>query len=163
MKLNIFKFYLIISSLWYTSCDFVKLRKVSTEEINNASVWSNQDQYPLFQECQDLIEEYDQKKCFEEILLNSIYSELLSLELKSKNEINSEIIAIINIDEQGLFSLESINDPNNTILEIDSLEKKINKIISNLPKAVPAIKTNVGSFVKVKFSLPINISTISSK
>ncbi|MBN09782.1 MAG: hypothetical protein CMC79_05385, partial [Flavobacteriaceae bacterium] len=83
--------------------------------------------------------------------------------LKSKNEINSEIIAIINIDEQGLFSLESINDPNNTILEIDSLEKKINKIISNLPKALPAIKTNVGSFVKVKFSLPINISTISSK
>ena len=34
----------------------------------------------------------------------------------------------------------------------------IQEAVGQLPKALPAIKTNVGEFVEVKFNLPIKLS-----
>ena len=39
----------------------------------------------------------------------------------------------------------------------------IEETIQKLPDALPAIKTNVGLFVNVKFSLPIKIKSKKSK
>ena len=145
----------------FQACNFIDLRQVSQNEIKKASEWSETDQVPSYYECEKFKTLEGQKKCFKETLVDLIYSGLTNEELKSKEEVNSELMIQIKINENGNFSLDSIVDPNNIIGKIPKLKKYINQTIQNLPDAMPAIKTNVGLFVNVKFSLPIKI--ISNK
>ena len=145
----------------FQACNFIDLRQVSQNEIKKASEWSKTDQIPSYNECEKFKTLEDQKKCFQETLIDLIYSGLTNKELKSEEEVSSELIIQIKINENGNFSLDSVVDPNNIIGKIPNLKKYINQTIQNLPDAMPAIKTNVGLFVNVKFSLPIII--ISNK
>ena len=145
----------------FQACNFIDLRQVSQNEIKKASEWSKTDQIPSYNECEKFKTLEDQKKCFQETLIDLIYSGLTNKELKSEEEVSSELIIQIKINENGNFSLDSVVDPNNIIGKIPNLKKYINQTIQNLPDAMPAIKTNVGLFVNVKFSLPIKI--ISNK
>lgn len=145
----------------FQACNFIDTRQVSQNEIKKASQWSKTDQVPSYNECEKFKTLEDQKKCFQEKLVDLIYSGLTNKELESKEEVNSELIIQIKINENGNFSLDSIVDPYNIIGKIPKLKKYINETIQNLPDAMPAIKTNVGMFVNVKFSLPIKI--ISNK
>ena len=138
-------------------CDFIDTKKVSYEEIKLASTWSENDQPPSFEQCDVLLELIDQQKCFEENLLNSIYSSFSLLKVESLEPFISEIILVIKIDEKGLFSIVEFHDSDEVFKKIKSLEKQIINIVNNLPKALPAIKTNVGSYVNVKFTIPIKI------
>ena len=141
----------------FFGCKFIDTKKVSYEEIKLASTWSEKDQPPSFEQCDVLLDLYDQKKCFEENLLNMIYSGLVSLKVQSSEPFYSEIIVVIKIDENGLFSIDRFDDSDEVFNKVTNLEKQITKIVKNLPKALPAIKTNVGSYVNVKFTLPIKI------
>ena len=143
----------------FFGCDFFDLKKVSTNEIKKASEWTKLDQSPSYNECEKFSILEEQKKCFKEKLVSLIYSELSGYNLKSKDEVNSEFIIQIKINETGNYSLDSIIDPNNVVKIIPELKKNIVKVISNLPAAMPAVKTNVGLFVNVKFSLPIKIKS----
>jgi hypothetical protein len=83
-------------------CDFIDTKKVSYEEIKLASSWSENDQPPSFEQCDVLLELNEQQKCFEENLLNSIYSSFSLLKVESLEPFISEIILVIKIDEKGL-------------------------------------------------------------
>ncbi len=86
-----------------------------------------------------------------------IYSGLVSLKVMSSESFDSEIIVVIKINENGLFSINKFDEADGLFNKVTNLEKQITKIVKNLPKALPAIKTNVGSYVNVKFTLPIKI------
>ena len=148
---------IVLLSFYFFGCNFIDTKKVSYEEIQLASTWSENDQPPSFEQCDVLLDLYDQKKCFEENLLNMIYSGLVSLKVQSSEPFYSEIIVVIKIDENGLFSIDRFDDSDEVFNKVTNLEKQITKIVKNLPKALPAIKTNVGSYVNVKFTLPIKI------
>lgn len=146
-------------SFSFFSCEFIDTKKVSNEEIKLASIWSENDQPPSFEQCDNLLELKDQKKCFEDYLLNLISSSLSLLKFESIESFDSEIIVIIKIDESGLFSVVKFDDLDDIFKKIKDLEKQIINIINNLPRALPAIKTNVGSYVNVKFAIPIKIKS----
>ena len=61
----------------------------------------------------------------------------------------------LRIDTIGNFSLTNL-------LPKDKLDKKlvliIQEAVEKLPNALPAIKTNVGEFVEVKFNLPFKLN-----
>jgi hypothetical protein len=149
--------------IFFQNCDLFDLKKVSLNEIKKASEWSKTDQIPSYDECEVLESLEDQKECFRETLVNLIYSNLSKNELKSNDEINSELIIQIKINKNGNFSLDSIFDSNDLIGKIPNLKMNIEETIQKLPDALPAIKTNVGLFVNVKFSLPIKIKSKKSK
>jgi len=148
---------IVLLSFYFFGCNFIDTKKVSYEEIQLASTWSENDQPPSFEQCDVLLDLYDQKKCFEENLLNMIYSSLVTLKVQSSEPFDSEIIVVIKIDENGLFSIDKLDDSDGLFNKVTDLEKQIIKIVKSLPKALPAIKTNVGSYVNVKFTLPIKI------
>ena len=149
--------------IFFQNCDLFDLKKVSLNEIKKASEWSKTDQIPSYDECEVLESLEDQKECFRETLVNLIYSNLSKNELKSNDEINSELIIQIKINKNGNFSLDSIFDSNDLIGKIPNLKMNIEETIQKLPDALPAIKTNVGLFVNVKFSLPIKIKSKKSE
>ena len=67
----------------------------------------------------------------------------------------TEYTLTLKIDITGNFSL-------NKLLPKNKLDQKsiliIQQAIEQLPKALPAIKTNVGEFVEVKFNLPFKLN-----
>ena len=142
------KWLLLVISL--VSCDSNFL-KVSESEIKYASTWSINDQPPSFPECENLkIDE--QLICFRN-----------KIEMEMNNFLNKKVfpldttdyILTIKIDIKGNFSLDNL-------LPENKLDKKsviiIKQAVEQLPKALPAIKTNVGEFVEVKFNLPIKLN-----
>ena len=133
-----------------TSCDSSFL-KVSQSEIESSSSWTSNDQPPSFPECENL-EIDDQLICFRnkiEIEMNSFLKDkVFPLD-------TTEYILTLRVDTIGNFTL-------NNLLPKDKLDKKlvliIQEAVEKLPNALPAIKTNVGEFVEVKFNLPFKLN-----
>ena len=132
------------------SCDSNFL-KVSQSEIESASSWTINDQPPSFPECENL-EIDNQLICFR----NKIEMEMNSfLEDKVFPLDTIEYVLTLRIDTIGNFRLTNL-------LPKDKLDKKlvliIQEAVEKLPNALPAIKTNVGEFVEVKFNLPFKLN-----
>ena len=132
------------------SCDSNFL-KVSQSEIESASSWTINDQPPSFPVCENL-EIDNQLICFR----NKIEMEMNSfLEDKVFPLDTIEYVLTLRIDTIGNFRLTNL-------LPKDKLDKKlvliIQEAVEKLPNALPAIKTNVGEFVEVKFNLPFKLN-----
>ena len=132
------------------SCDSNFL-KVPQSEIESASSWTINDQPPSFPECENL-EIDNQLICFR----NKIEMEMNSfLEDKVFPLDTIEYVLTLRIDTIGNFRLTNL-------LPKDKLDKKlvliIQEAVEKLPNALPAIKTNVGEFVEVKFNLPFKLN-----
>lgn len=145
----------IILSLLIFSCDSFETR-VPASEIKKASTWSKNDQFPSFPNCEGLKGEQAQK-CFGDLLGENISNFLATQELIASRTIDSEIILVINVDKEGIISLASIEDPNYVLSDVSNLEDTLKAAIEQSPKALPATKTNVGTYVNVSIKLPVQI------
>jgi hypothetical protein len=142
------KWLLLVITL--VSCDSNFL-KVPESEIESASSWTINDQPPSFPECENLKID-DQLRCFR----NKIEMEMNNfLDKKVFPLDTTEYTLTLKIDITGNFSLDKL-------LPKNKLDQKsiliIQQAIEQLPKALPAIKTNVGEFVEVKFNLPFKLN-----
>ena len=142
--------------LTLNSCHLFQSTKVSTIEINKASEWSSKDQPPTFQAC-EILEGAEARACFDSIVSNSITDFIYSNPLESKALVDDEIRLLIQIDKAGNFSLISTVLSNSTAAAMPALESLMEQAVSNLPQAIPAIKTNVGELVSTQVELPIRI------
>ena len=149
--------FLISLTVLATGCHLFESTKVSSKEIKAASTWSKKDQGPSFSECESIDSIDDKKVCFESIISNSILDYIDQNPLESSEPISEEISAILIIDKEGYFSLDQIERSINMDNAIPNLEEQLLSAISMIPKAEPAIKTNVGTFVSTKMVLPIMI------
>jgi len=132
------------------SCDSNFL-KVPDSEIQSASKWSINDQPPSFPECENLKME-DQLDCFRD----KIEIEMSNfLDNKTFPLDSTEYKLTLKIDTIGRFSLDKL-------LPLNKLDEKylliIHEAVEQLPNALPAIKTNIGEFVEVKFSIPFKLN-----
>ncbi|MBT57548.1 MAG: hypothetical protein CMC54_03635 [Flavobacteriaceae bacterium] len=66
----------------------------------------------------------------------------------------SEYVVKVSIDTLGNFSVVNISSEGSPSNET---KKHINEAFKSLPKALPAVKTNVGEYVDVVFDLPIKL------
>lgn len=154
---------IFLIGFFFIGCKFIELKKISAEKIKLESSWSEKDQPPSFEECENFSNLIDQKLCFEKKISNLIHSGLSSSRIESNEPFESQLNITIQVDESGLFSIKDIQDNDKILDNLPNLENEITQIINNLPKALPAIKTNVGSYVNVTFNLPIKIKATISK
>ena len=126
------------------------LRVFSEKEITQSSSWGPNDQPPSYPECESL-DSNEQKKCF----IESIEKKLIAY-FNDRNIIleTSEYLLKINIDTLGSFSIVKISSK---VSLSDETKMHFNEAFKNLPKALPAVKTNVGEYVDVVFDLPIKL------
>jgi hypothetical protein len=139
------------------SCDFFSTTTYTAQEIKKASAWSDKDQAPSFETCQDLSEE-EQFVCFKETISTIINTSLFEEELVSNQEIDLEIVLILIIDKSGAILLDETEGADYIFDAIPSLSSSLETAIEKLPTALPATKSNVGTYVNSKLRLPIRIN-----
>ena len=149
-------FYLIFFTI--TSCSLFETETISKKQIIEQSKWSISDQYPSFPECEDL-EYEDQKDCFDSTVNYLIQDYINTFELESDKSIDIKFNLTIEISKDGEFKL--IDAENEKLgSQIPNFNNIIREAIDSLPKALPAVKTNVGVYVATKFTLPIELKTL---
>ena len=142
----------------FSGCHLFESTKVPSKEIKTASSWSEKDQGPNFNECDDFENDQEKQDCFESTISNSILDYLDQNLLESSESISEEINIILKIDKEGYFSLEEYNGSSKIDQAIPSLKEQLEIAVSLIPQAQPAVKTNVGTFVSTKLNLPIVIT-----
>ena len=150
--------YLSIFSFLLLGCHLFESTTVPSKEIKSASYWYEKDQGPNFSECDDFENDQEKKDCFESIISNSILDYLDQNLLESSESISEEINIVLKIDKEGYFSLEEFNGSNKIDEVIPTLKEQLETAVSYIPQAQPAVKTNVGTFVSTRLSLPIMIT-----
>ena len=149
-------FYLIFFTI--TSCSFFETETISKKQIIEQSKWSISDQYPSFPECEDF-ENEDQKDCFDDTVNYLIQDYINTFELESDKSIDIKFNLTIEISKDGVFKLIEVENKN-LVSHIPNFNNIIREAVDSLPKAIPAVKTNVGVYVVTKFTLPIELKTL---
>ena len=149
-------FYLIFFTI--TSCSFFETETISKKQIIEQSKWSISDQYPSFPECEDF-ENEDQKDCFDDTVNYLIQDYINTFELESDKSIDIKFNLTIEISKDGVFKLIEFENKN-LGSNIPNFNNIIREAVDSLPKAIPAVKTNVGVYVATKFTLPIELKTL---
>ena len=81
----------------------------------------------------------------------------------ANGDIDEEILLIIKIDKEGFFSLSEVQSSDNIIELLPDIDALLSDAVISLPQALPATKTNVGTFVETKLTLPIKITASASE
>ncbi len=145
-----------------SSCDLLDSSKISNKEIEAASKWSKKDQPPTFPECESLSLE-SQLDCMSDIMSTYITDYVYSSSIMADGDIDEEIVLLIKIDKEGFFSLLEIQNLNKVIQVLPDIESLLRDAVISLPQALPATKTNVGTFVEIQLTLPIQIIALASE
>ena len=149
LRLNILIVKCFFVLLLLSSCNFFDY-SVPDKEIIKSSSWNSNDQPPSYPEC-EILDLNEQKKCFIEAIEKKLISYFNDSNIKLET---TEYILKVNIDTLGSFSILNISSEDSISKETI---KQFNNAFNNLPKALPAVKTNVGEFVSVVFDLPIKL------
>ncbi len=153
-----------ISILFFVlqGCEYLNTINISPKQIKQQSTWNDRDQEPSFNDCEGLKNDAN-INCFKQIISNNISYALGQRTFISSEKLDQEIVVIIQIDSEGNFLLFEVEDEYDVISKIEFLYSELENIITNLPQALPAIKTNVGIKVKTQLKLPVRIIASSQK
>ena len=156
MKTPVLFFNLLLLSSLFVGCEYFSTSTYTPQQIKKASQWSDEDQTPGFESCQDEAEE-DRFSCFKNTISSTVNNALFAQELVSNQAIDQEIVLEIQIDKEGVISLLSIENASTVLDAIPSLSVLLEEAIESLPTALPATKTNVGIKVDSQLKLPIRV------
>ena len=145
---------ILISLLIFSSCQS-NLNKRSTDINSEKITWSNSDEFPSVQSCNELIQSELIKECFKNFLSDEILKNLNLSKVLIDKPVNDTVNITLLVDNKGNISIidkivsEKIIDaiPNFNLLLINSID--------SLPIVLPGTKTSLGINVNSKFQLPI--------
>lgn len=159
-KLTLLAFYSV--SFLFISCDSFSTATHTPQQIKKASSWSETDEPPTFESCQNLAQD-QQFDCFKSTLTAMVDNALYEVELIANQEIDEEIVLIIEVTQDGGLELKTIENADFVFDAIPSLSSVLEEFFASAPKAIPAVKTNVGVKVAAQVKLPIRITASVSE
>ena len=145
-----------IASL-FVGCEYFSTTTHTPKQIKQASEWSEKDQSPGFESCQDDPEE-DRFLCFKNTISNAVTDALYTELLISNQVLDREITLIIGVDKEGTISLLELEDAATVLDALPALSTVLEDAINSLPSAIPATKSNVGVTVDTQLKLPLRIT-----
>ena len=146
----------LIASL-FVGCEYFSTTTHTPKQIKQASEWSEKDQLPGFESCQDDPEE-DRFLCFKNTISTAVSDALYAELLISNQVLDQEIILNIGVGKEGTVSLLEIEDAATVLDALPALSTVLEAAIDGLPAAIPATKSNVGVAVDTQLKLPIRIT-----
>ena len=129
------------------------------EISSSITKWNVKDEPPSIKLCDEIGSELERDICFKEKLTRLIYDSIDFSEIEVENKLNDTLIISILINQTGKISLLKSFIPNKIKNQIQKIDTIILKAINNLPKILPATKTNIGVQVSSSFELPIILKT----
>ena len=148
---------LVLSILFFVSCDYFVKKKIDTKTIVNDELksinWNDVDEYPTFSICDST---NNKKECFQNVLRDRLNAKLSNQNIVVTEDVNDTILLRIYIDSEGVFSIKSIECSDITKAQIPQLDSLLRHSFDSLPKIFPAIKRS--QQVATEFSLPVIVN-----
>jgi len=140
-----------------SSCNYLEKKKVSSEDLLEEELqtfnWNAVDTYPTFSSCDSISVKEEQKKCFQNTLVENVNLFLEAQNLIVSEDVNDTIRLKISINNKGLLDVESIQMKPETALQIPEIDSLLRQSLKEIPKIYPAIKRN--QQVTTTFELPV--------
>ncbi|SHJ35961.1 hypothetical protein SAMN04487911_11858 [Arenibacter nanhaiticus] len=149
-------FCLFVSCDWFFSKE-EKTQQLVQEEMRSIN-FNEVDRYPLFSDCDEMLEKTAQLECFQTILIAHFSETLQEFEFHFVSESSITIYVDFLVDNQGQISVLEVEK--NTLLDrqIPEFSTIITQSLKGLPKLSPALKRGVP--VTAKFRIPIILNAI---
>ena len=148
---------LVLTILFFVSCDYFDKKKIDTKTIVNDELksinWNDVDEYPTFSICDST---NNKKECFQNVLRDRLNAKLSNQNIVVTEDVNDTILLRIYIDSEGVFSIKSIECSDITKAQIPQLDSLLRHSFDSLPKIFPAIKRS--QQVATEFSLPVIVN-----
>ncbi len=155
------KSFLLFILVLCASCNFFKSQEKQTRDNVNAELlaidWNDVDQYPLFENCDELSPKQIQRECFQENLLNYFSEAFNDLEFEVEEDINDTLHIDFLIDEHGFMTVLEIQEKNTVNKVLPELKGLLSKRLNKLTTVAPALKR--AKPVSIKFRLPLVLNT----
>jgi len=140
-----------------SSCNYLEKKKVSSEDLLEEELqtfnWNAVDTYPTFSSCDSISVKEEQKKCFQNTLVENVNLFLEAQNLIVSEDVNDTIRLKISINNKGLLDVESIQMKPETAFQIPEIDSLLRQSLKEIPKIYPAIKRN--QQVTTTFELPV--------
>ena len=146
----------LLMFILFQGCEYFNTTTISSKQVKEQSLWSENDQAPSFSEC-DGLEGDENVECFKNMINENLMSILAENNFTSSSILDEEVILTLELDAEGYFSLGEVEDDADVLTQIESLSDILQEAVSSLPQALPAVKTNVGVKVKTQLTLPVRI------
>ena len=145
---------ILISLLIFSSCQS-NLNIRSTDSNSEKITWSNSDEFPSVQSCNELIQSELIKECFKNFLSDEILKNLNLSKVLIDKPVNDTVNITLLVDNKGNISIIDKIIPEKIIDAIPNFNLLLINSIDSLPIVLPGTKTSLGINVNSKFQLPI--------
>lgn len=139
------------------SCDRINSFTASFLKEKETVDLTSVDRYPLFKNCDPLLNFKEGKYCFEKSFNEKVNQQIQNLKLKSTLHHTDTLLIKFRIDTIGRFKCLQIKIDSVSKASFPGLETEIKKIISNLEQVTPAQKRNIP--VTTQYTFPVIMQT----
>ncbi|MCB0375203.1 MAG: hypothetical protein KDD04_04730 [Sinomicrobium sp.] len=139
------------------SCDLFIAKERTREALVKEEMqhidWSDLDQYPLFETCDESAARPEQKACFETTFARHLQATLQQHQLIVQESIHDTVWIYLLIDNQGEITVSAIEKQKETAAELPQLDSILKRSITALPGIYPPLKRDIP--VAAKFRVPV--------
>lgn len=143
------------------SCELFMSKEEQTQKVVNEKLlaidWNDVDQYPLFDDCDEMATKPVQRECFQSVMLDYFSEALSGLEFQVDNDMNDTVYIDFLIDEHGFISVLNVEEKNTVLNEISDFNLRVSERLNDLTTVAPALKQ--GNPVGLRFRLPLVLNT----
>lgn len=115
------------------------------------------DRYPLFDNCDEMMDKAGQLDCFQNTLLTQYTETLADFEFQFVSDINTSIYVDFMVDYKGEISVLEVQRNEDIESQIPEFRSIITQSLKGLPPLSPALKRGVP--VSSKFRIPIIVNS----
>lgn len=155
------RLFILILLILLTSCDFFASKEQKTYDLVNKELqeidWTEVDNYPLFDNCDETVSKALQRSCFEQELLLHCGKTLQEFEFTFDTLTNPKVLVDFVVDQDGRISVVEIVKEASIETQMPEFEQIITQGLKNLPPLEPALKRGIP--VKAKFRIPIVLTS----
>ncbi|WP_422350040.1 hypothetical protein [Flagellimonas sp.] len=143
-----------------SSCQLFMSREEKTDKLVHDKLqeidWNEVDQYPLFDNCDEMAPKATQRECFRTEMTRLVSEALESLQWEVKNDLNDTVLIDFKVDEDGFISITEMEVSPSILAEIQDFNEQIRNQLKDLTVA-PAVKR--AKKVSMRFRLPVVLNT----
>ncbi len=151
-------FFLLLSLV---SCDLFLSKEELKDRLVNQKLraidWNNVDQYPLFENCDEMATKAIQRECFLQTMATYLNQAFEGLYYEVEQEVNDTIDVDLSIDEHGFITLVNIQGGDVAEQQLPNLSNELSERLNDLTTVAPALKQGVP--VSVRLRLPLILNT----
>lgn len=150
---------LLFLLVFLTGCENFETRKISSKEVldqeSRSLNWKEVDEYPAFENCQNIAAIEKARDCFETTLANSVYSYLAKQDPVVTEPIDDTVVLYLHIAKTGRPAIDSITVDSTVTNQLPDIRLWLQQSIDSLPKIYPASKRGIP--VSSTYRMPIVI------